>query len=292
MDAFTIKDLENLSGIKAHTIRIWEQRYSFIKPLRSDTNIRHYNNDELKTILNVALLNKFGFKISQIDRMTELDIKERILSLSQTEAQQERIINQMIQQMVDLNMDAFESILDLCIAQKGIEKTIIQVIFLFLERIGILWHTRHINPAHEHLVSNIIRRKLIVGIDNAVENNYTGKTALLFLPDGEYHEIGLLFVYFLLKTQGVKVLYLGANISTDDVAYVAKLKNPDFLYSHLTSVANNFKFDKFLSNMHSSVGQHKIIISGQVTQSCKKKPFFNIDIIKTFGEVTAFVASL
>lgn len=292
MDAFTIKDLENLSGIKAHTIRIWEQRYSFIKPLRSDTNIRHYNNDELKTILNVALLNKFGFKISQIDRMTELDMKEKILSLSQIEAQQERIINQMIQHMVDLNMDAFESILDHCIVQKGIENTIIQVIFLFLERIGILWHTRHINPAHEHLVSNIIRRKLIVGIDKIVVNNYAGKTALLFLPEGEYHEIGLLFVYFLLKSKSVKVSYLGANISTDDVAYVAKLKKPDFLYTHLTSVANNFKFEKFLSNMHSSLGHSKIIVSGQVTQTFKKKSFSNIDLIKSFDEVNTFLASV
>ena len=93
MHSFTIKDLENLSGIKAHTIRIWEQRYSFLKPSRTDTNIRIYSNEELKTILNVALLNKYGYKISHINKMNESEVKEKILSLNQTEAQQERIIN-------------------------------------------------------------------------------------------------------------------------------------------------------------------------------------------------------
>jgi MerR family transcriptional regulator, light-induced transcriptional regulator len=164
MHSFTIKDLENLSGIKAHTIRIWEQRYSFLKPNRTDTNIRFYSNEELKKLLNVALLNKYGFKISHIDRMNEGEMKERILSLNQLEAQQERIVNTLIQNMVDLDMDSFESTLDNFISIRGIEKTILQIIFPYLEKIGILWMTNHINPAQEHLVSNIIRQKLISGI--------------------------------------------------------------------------------------------------------------------------------
>ena len=163
MHSFTIKDLENLSGIKAHTIRIWEQRYSFLKPSRTDTNIRFYSNDELKTILNVALLNKYGFKISHIDKMNEGEIKDKILSLNQIEAQQERIINSLIQYMIDLDMENFEKLLNGFITSRGIEKTITQIIFPYLEKIGILWLTNHINPAQEHLVSNIIRQKLIVG---------------------------------------------------------------------------------------------------------------------------------
>jgi DNA-binding transcriptional MerR regulator len=122
MNAFTIKDLENLTGIKAHTIRIWEQRYKFLKPQRSDTNIRYYSSHELKTVLNIALLNKYGFKISHIDKMDESQMKEKLLSLSHAQAQQERIVNELIQNMVDLNIEDFELVLDKYIHTKGIEK--------------------------------------------------------------------------------------------------------------------------------------------------------------------------
>ena len=121
MNAFTIKDLENLSGIKAHTIRIWEQRYNFLKPQRTTTNIRYYSNDELKTVLNIALLNKYGFKISHIDRMQPQEIREKILSLGDAHAIQERIINDLVQEMVDLDMEKFEKIIVSYIAVKGIE---------------------------------------------------------------------------------------------------------------------------------------------------------------------------
>lgn len=107
MDAFTIKDLENLTGIKAHTIRIWEQRYGFLNPQRTQTNIRYYSNSELKTVLNIALLNKYGYKISHIDRMSPVEMKEKILSLTQAQAQQERIVNDLIHCMVDLRMEDF-----------------------------------------------------------------------------------------------------------------------------------------------------------------------------------------
>jgi len=166
MNSFTIKDLENLSGIKAHTIRIWEQRYSFLKPSRTGTNIRYYCNEELKKLLNIALLNKYGYKISHIDKMSENEIKEKILALNQSEAQQERIVNELIRHMVDLDMEKFEAVLDNYILVKGIEKAITQIVFPYLEKIGILWLTNHINPAQEHLVSNIVRQKLIVGIED------------------------------------------------------------------------------------------------------------------------------
>ena len=122
MNAFTIKDLENLTGIKAHTIRIWEQRYTFLRPQRTDTNIRYYNNDELKKILNISLLNKYGFKISHIDKMSEEDIRNKILSINDVHAQQERIVNWLIQGMIDMDLEGFERVLEEQIRAKGIEK--------------------------------------------------------------------------------------------------------------------------------------------------------------------------
>lgn len=292
MNAFTIKDLENLSGIKAHTIRIWEQRYSFLSPSRTDTNIRYYSNDELKTILNIALLNKYGFKISHIDRMTPKEMNEKILSLTQFQAQQERIVNELVTNMVDLNMEAFEALLGNHIMAKGIEKTITQIIFPFLEKIGILWLTNHVNPAQEHLVTNIIRQKLIVGIESANSHINLNKTILLFLPESEYHELGILFMYYMLKSRGAKVVYLGANVPLKDIVYVAELKKPDFLYTHLTSVAGNFIFEKFINNITQKLPQFQVVVSGQVVGGYKKAIPSNISLKHSLSEVMEYVSSL
>lgn len=292
MDSFTIKDLENLSGIKAHTLRIWEQRYSFLKPSRTFTNIRYYGNEELKKILNIALLNKYGYKISHIDKMNEAEIKEKLLSLSQMEAQQERIVNDLIKNMIDLDMESFENTLDRFILSRGIERAITQIIFPFLEKIGILWLTNHINPAQEHLVTNLVRQKLIVGIEGVSTSIKVNKTVLLFLPEGEYHELGLLFMYFILKSRGANVIYLGSNVPIKDVAYVVNLKKPDYLYSHLTSVGQNFNFDRFLTNLRQKFQNIPVIISGQLTQNFEKKIQPPSLFKRSFAEVMQFVTNL
>ncbi|MFN5642793.1 MAG: MerR family transcriptional regulator [Sphingobacteriales bacterium] len=292
MNAFTIKDLENLTGVKAHTIRIWEQRYSFLKPQRTDTNIRYYNNEELKIILNIALLNKYGYKISHIDRMSEEEMREKIVTLSNTQAQQERVINELIQHMIDLKLDEFEDVLDNYIQAKGIEKTINFIIFPFMERIGVLWITDHINPAQEHLVSNIIRQKLIVGIENVNSPIHSDKSILLFLPEGEYHELGLLFIQYLLKSRGIYSLYLGANVPMEDVSYVAKIKKPDFLYTHLTSVSNSFSFERFLQSLSRTFENIPIIISGRLTQAYEKRIPASINFKRSLQEVVDFVKTI
>lgn len=285
MNAFTIKDIENLSGIKAHTIRIWELRYSLIKPQRTGTNIRYYSNAELKKILNVALLNKFGFKISHIDKMSDDEINKHIMSLSLHDAKQERVINELLACMIELEIEAFEDILDNSIIEKGIEYTITEVIFPFLEKIGILWLTNHINPAQEHLVTNIIRQKLVVGIEGINTSQTSDKTVLLFLPEGEHHELGLLYVHYLLKKRGLKTLYLGADVPFNDLVYITGIKKPACLYAHLTIVASNFNFEKFLRNLHTHAAGTPVIISGPITVSYKKPIPPNVQLKKSLNEV-------
>lgn len=292
MNAFTIKDLENLTGVKAHTIRIWEQRYSFLKPQRTGTNIRYYNNEELKTILNISLLNKYGYKISHIDRMSAEEVKDKILSLSNSLAQQERVINELIQHMIDLNVEHFEDVLDDYIRARGIEKTINQIIFPFMERIGVLWITDHINPAQEHLVSNIIRQKLIVGIESIKSIMVVNKNVLLFLPESEYHEIGLLFIQYLLKSRGISTIYLGANVPLEDVQYVVNLKKPDFIYTHLTSVSNSFSFERFLGNLTRRFESTPIVISGRLTQAYEKRIPNKINFKRSLSEVMEFIGTI
>lgn len=293
MNKFTIKDLENLSGIKAHTIRIWEQRYTFLKPERTATNIRYYSNQELKTLLNISLLNKYGYKISHINRMKNEELREKILSLSGSQAQQERIVNDLIQHMIDLDMDAFEQVLDNFILSRGIEKAITYIIFPFMERIGILWLTDHINPAQEHLITNIIRQKIIVGIENIVTPFELKSVILLFMPENEHHELGLLFMNYLLKSRGVKTIYLGANVPISDLEFVVDLKKPDYIYTHLTTVMKEFNFEKFLNHMKLKFTSTPVLISGLLTSTFEKKvPGGNIRFIKSLPEVNEFLSTL
>lgn len=290
MNAFTIKDLENLSGIKAHTIRIWEQRYSFLKPKRSTTNIRYYESEELKTILNIALLNKYGFKISQIDKMSADTIKQKILSLNTSEAQQERIINSLMHCMIELDSQNFEEILDEYILANGIDKTISFLVFPFLQKIGILWQTDHIRIAQEHLVSNIIRQKLIMGIENASNLQIGKKTVVMYLPQNEHHEIGLLYVLYLLKIRGTKIIYLGADVPLDELEFVVKMKKPDFVYSHLTSVSGRFSFEKYLTVIGDRLASFAFIFSGRIVQTYPNNPPKNIVFLNSLKEVVNTLA--
>lgn len=267
---FTIKELETLSGIKAHTIRIWEQRYRFLKPDRTTTNIRTYNNEELKTILTVALLNKYGYKISRIDGMQPEQRNREVLELPTSEAKTEHLINELIGCMIDLESEQFEQILNKHIAQNGIYITITTIIFHFLEKTGILWQTGRINAAHEHIVFNIIRQKIITAIEGLPVVNSSRPKFLLLLPEHEFHELGLLFVYYLLKQRGMSVIYLGANVPMKDALYVTEFKNIDYIYIHLTSIPSRLNFQKFITGLSAQPSSSKIVISGGVTDHIKK----------------------
>lgn len=292
MSSYTIKDLEKISGIKAHTIRIWEQRYQFLQPQRTETNIRTYSSDELKTILNVSLLNKYGFKISHIDKMSADQMEEKILSLNQIDAQKERVVNALIKEMVSLNMANFERQIDTYIGQKGIEKTILEIIFPFMERVGILWVTNHINPAQEHLATNLIRQKIILGIEKLPPVLQYTKRIVLFMPEGEYHEIGLLYVHYLLKQRGFYIDYLGANVPMIDLKYLSEFQKVDYLYCHLTSPAKNFKIQKFFEQL-AEVSKHiPIVISGQLAQAYKGQIAGNIQLKRTLVETIDFLESI
>lgn len=292
MNSFTIKNLETLSGIKAHTIRIWEQRYELLKPQRTDTNIRFYSNNELKNLLNIALLNKYGYKISHITNMTPEIVREKILMLSNTEAQLERVITELIQYMVDMDTEMFENVLNKYIALKGIERTITQIIFPFLDRIGILWQTDSINPAQEHLVTNIIRQKFIVGIENVVPFVSSNKTVMLFMPEGEHHEIGLLYVHYLMKSRGIKTIYLGANVPVGDLPGILEVKKPDYLYSHITSLHQITGFEKFINQSKIHFGNYNMVLSGIQAQSYNKPLPSNFIVKKSIKEVVEFISSL
>lgn len=290
--SFTIKELESLSGIKAHTIRIWEQRYTFLRPSRTNTNIRRYNNEELKTLLTVALLNKYGYKISRIDEMQPGERTDAVLHLQQPDAYEEYMINEMIGCMIDLKSIDFEQLLTSCIQKNGIEKTVTGIIFSFLERVGILWQTNRLRPIQEHIVSNIIRQKVIHAIEGLALPTSESPLFILFLPEGEHHELGLLYVYYLLRKKGLAAIYLGANVPVKDIHYLIDIKNPAFLYLHLTSFTGHQKFDRFLHLLHKEAKGCPVIISGFVAQLLRKPPMENLVLLQSLTNVQTYIASI
>ena len=290
--SFTIKELEALSGIKAHTIRIWEQRYHFLNPSRTDTNIRRYSNEELKTLLTVALLNKYGFKISKIDSMSHEDRKKAVLNLSHEEAFNERLVNKMIGYMIDMRNTDFERLLNDHISEYGIEKTITEIIFYFLEKVGILWHTNHILPVQEHIVSNIVRQKILSAIDSLPLAHKHEPVFLLFLPEEEHHEMGLLFVYYLLRKKKLPVIYLGSSVPVKDVQFLFEHKAPDYLYLHLTSFPRRHDLAKYLSVLANKFSHTKILLSGSAIRGYSKPLPSNTIRFQQLEEVISFIKTV
>ena len=263
MASYSIKELENLSGIKAHTIRIWEKRYGIIKPARTDTNIRYYCDNDLKRLLNIAILNRYGMRISDISKLSNPEMTEKVINVSSDSSNAESNIENLIVAMVEMDEYKFDRILSKYIMHEGFENSVIKVIFPFFEKIGLLWQTGSINPAHEHFVSNLFRQKLMVAIDNiVVTESHTAKKFILFLPEAEYHELALLFYNYLIKKSGRLVYYLGSSVPFGDVVETSKMVNPDFLFTSLTSSLNKNEVIKYLNNLSQTFPFQKILVTG------------------------------
>lgn len=241
MGKYSIKELETLSGIKAHTIRIWEKRHRIIVPQRTATNIRYYSDSDLKKIINVSLLNNHGLKISKIAGMTDNELNSEIVQLTTNNSDTSLFIDQMVVCMVDMEEEQFEKLLSHLIIKFGFEKTITEIIYPFLEKIGILWQTGNITPAQEHFISNLIRQKIIVAIDALPFPSKNANKAVLFLPENELHEIGLLFYHYIVKRLGYKTYYLGQHLPYEDLLQVCRHHKPQII---ITSIITSQKSEK------------------------------------------------
>jgi DNA-binding transcriptional MerR regulator len=280
MANYSIKDLERLSGIKAHTIRIWEKRYELIEPDRTSTNIRSYCDADLRKLLNISVLNRNGFKISRIAKLSNEEITDNINKLTENPTDTESQIENLAIAMIDLDEAKFEKILSRAIMQFGFEDTVIRVLNPFLVRIGIMWQTGSINPAQEHFVSNLIRQKMLVAIDNQISGETPGsRTFLLFLPEGEHHELGLLFANYMIRKRGHKVIYLGQNIPLMDLEEILKIRHVDFLLTAFVTNATNLDLSKYLANLSNLAKDKTIYLSGDQIKSYKDKLFKNLKIL-------------
>lgn len=290
MSTFSIRDLEHLSGIKAHTIRIWEQRYELIKPKRTDTNIRYYDDHDLKLILNVALLKENGVKISKIAEMSEGEMQREVLKLTERNLHHPEQIHALTISMVDLDEERFEKIISTNILKLGFEKTMMNVIYPFLSKIGILWQTGAINPAQEHFISNLVRQKLIVAIDG----QYTvasekAKKYVLFLPEGELHELSLLFADYIIKSRKNKTIFLGQSLPFIDLEAVYDVHQPEYLLSVLTTVPGPREVQAYVDRLSKHFPDSKILLTGyQVIGQDIETPE-NVQIFTRLEQLITFV---
>ncbi len=268
MATYTIKDLEKLSGIKAHTIRIWEKRYGLIEPQRTSTNIRTYCDVDLKHLLNISFLNRHGLKISKIAKLSSDEVNEKINHLQQNMSDVESQVESLAISMIDLDEDKFEKILTRSVIQMGFEETFIRIIYPFFYKIGIMWQTGAINPAQEHFVSNLIRQKLTVAIDSQITlNGADHKSFLLFLPEGELHELGLLFFAYLIKKRGHKLIYLGQSVPLNDLIEINRLIPTDYIVTALVSSFNGKDVYSYVLSLAEKLQSKTIYISGSQTES-------------------------
>jgi MerR family transcriptional regulator, light-induced transcriptional regulator len=262
---YSIKDLERLTGIKAHTLRIWEQRYEILHPERTDTNIRYYNNEDLRRILNISLLNNNGYKISAIAKLTEVDISneaEKFLNNYNKESDQ---IENLMLCLMDLNEERFEKVISNSAHKFGFENAIEKIVFPFVKHLGNMWQAGMISPAQEHYISNLIRQKLIVGIDSIKASQSSNKkTYVFFLPSHELHEMGLLYTYYLTKARGHHCLYLGQSVPFEDLVSISKQVKPDYLVTILTAPFPEGEMTAFLNNCSEKIGESKFLISGRL----------------------------
>lgn len=263
MSNYSIKDLEVLSGIKAHTLRIWEQRYSIISPSRTDTNIRLYDDNDLKKILNISLLNQHGYKISKIAEMSQVELTEEVLMISEKNIKFPDQIHSLTLAMLDFDEERFEKILSKSILQIGFEKTMISLVYPFLNKIGMLWLSGSINPAHEHFISNLIRQKLIVAIDGQVASiSPSSKKFIFYLPEGESHEVGLLFAVYLTKNFNNKVLYLGQSLPIEDLFAANNIFEADFIFTSFTCKPNDIDIQTYINTLGARLPNIKVLVTG------------------------------
>ncbi|MEL6675194.1 MAG: MerR family transcriptional regulator [Bacteroidota bacterium] len=290
MGYYTIKDLEKLSDIKAHTLRVWEQRYGIIAPKRTPTNIRYYDDADLQLLLNISFLNRNGHKISKIAKMEKVEIREAVMRISDSNLEYPNQVNAMVIAMVNLDEERFEKIISTNTLQFGFEDTMIHIVYPFLERIGILWQTGSINPAHEHFITSLIRQKLIVAIDGQIRpQNPQAKKYVLFLPEGELHELSLLFAAYIVKSRHNKAIYLGQSLPLRDLEKILELYQPDYICTIISSYPTKDEVVPYVEELVKRSGEKRVLLSGYQALQQKDKLPQSVVLLKDIQSMIHFV---
>jgi DNA-binding transcriptional MerR regulator len=249
---FSIKDLENFSGIKAHTIRIWEKRYNVLQPTRTDTNVRLYDLNSLQKLLNITLLHDYGYKISKIATYPEEKIPQMVRDIITDKTAKAHAVSDLKIAMMNFDQDLFFEIYDSLLEKKTFQEIFHQVFIPFMNELGLLWQTDSITPAHEHFISYLIKQKLLINTEKiqVLKPTKTDKVFVLSLPMNEIHELGLMYINYEILLNGYKTIYLGESMPIENLKELKKHYSNITYISYLTVQPNREILDEYISKMH------------------------------------------
>jgi len=278
MAQYSIKDLERISSQKAHTIRIWEQRYRLLEPERTDTNIRFYDDQQLKKLLNVCMLMTHGMKISHISKLSKSELAQEIdkiiVQSFQSDQHVEVIINQALIAVATYDQVLFDQLFSNSVKRFGLVKTYVNIVYPLLVRTGLMWIKDDMLPAQEHFFSNLIKQKLYAAIDALPLPESSDQSWMLFLNEKEDHEIGLLFSYYLIRQYGKKAVYLGQRVPYADLSDVVLQCKPTHIYTFFTVNPNGGELIDLVDKLTEDFGSCGVYISGgdlKVAEITQKK---------------------
>lgn len=249
---FSIKDLENLTGIKAHTIRIWEKRYNLLSPNRSDTNIRNYSLVSFQKLLNISYLNNNGLKISKIANLKEEEIPIKVREIASRAKVEDHAINALKMAMINFDQVLFYSTYNNLLDNKTFSEIFYSVFLPVLNEIGLLWQTNTITPAHEHFLSVHIKQKILINIERLqlLEPKPLSKTFVLFLPDAEIHDIGLLFINYELRSRGYHTIFLGESVPMDSLTDLLEFFEEVTFISYFTVYPETSQIPQYIKDFN------------------------------------------
>lgn len=268
MNYFSISQLARFSGIKPHTIRMWEQRYNALTPNRSEGNTRYYDNKQLRRLLNIASLLESGYKVSELCSMPDKKLFTLVKELSNKEALNnidEFFVLQLVSAGMSYDEVSFDKIFSHCLLTYGIKDTYLRVIYPMIRRVGILWTADALEPAAEHFISNLVRQKLFTVIDSLPAAKTDKDSWLLFLPENEFHEIGLLFANFLIREAGRKAIYLGANVPLESLFATVKETSPKQMLLFLTHNDLPDETQNYLDELSLFFGDKKVFVAANLS---------------------------
>lgn len=266
MGHFSISDLEQLSGIKAHTIRMWEQRYDLLHPVRTATNIRTYSEDDLRRLLNVTTLCGRGQRISQVARLSDDEIKEAVLACCDDGHDYHLQVNALLAAMLSFDEIRINQLLNEAAARLGFEQMMLFIAYPLLQRIGLMWLAGAVNPAQEHLLTHLLRQKMLAATDALPGIPLTARRWILFLPEGELHELALLFMNYTLRVRGQHTLYLGQNMPTAELGEVCETYQPDALVTVLTLQPERGRVGEFAQEVSAMCGNKLVVLYGPLAR--------------------------
>jgi len=292
---FSIRDLENLSGIKAHTIRIWEKRYNLLSPDRTDTNIRTYDLKSLQKLLNITLLYNNGHKISKIARIPDSEIPILVHEIIAKNSEKNHAINAFKLAMVNFDSAQFFNTYNSLLADRSFREVFTDVFVPLLNELGLLWQTDTISPSHEHFITHLIKQKIFIQTEKlqVVEPSRKDKVFALFLPENEIHEIGLLFVNYEIALRGYKTIYLGQSMPIESLVDLLKYYNDLHFVSYFTVTPNKDEINEYVSRFTQTLnenGNSHLWLLGYQTQFVH--PAYLNDQVRMFNSIEQLAAAL